>query len=497
MLPTLALLIAGGIVAQPAALAAETKYLCFQIFTYNPNPAQASMGENSNHPAAGFPNKKDLANYIEDITNRIGNKGDSHTKLAVIFGPLSFDHTDAEVADFIKQGFDLAVEKNVAVGFHIDDSMFWAGRKDLAADPKNVEALDWDGTPCTGRRLDWGKDPSEAPPQLCFNSKAVEHAVDLRAALIGRTIQSGVKQLRELGKPDLFAGAIAGWETMIGQDFKTGKPLGYRALLNLGFSRQHPPPDMAAEREQVVQEFIDRWAKGLAGAGVPPQKIYSHTAFLSHRAFNLGDRPEVTYMKRTGDDAYSQHNHFAPPPVAFGPDHRPGFSTYPQPGLYDEIYAELARHGQTAWASSEGTDMQPESGPGQSGMNMETYLARMFNHGASLVNLYSWGIGGEANRNMGFRVVTEGPGALQAYRKFLSGQPLTEAPEGSTIQERLPTKIHRIQIELPAWLQKTHEVEKATQLMQTLDAHLRANELEEAEKTADTILQMIESPTPN
>jgi hypothetical protein len=98
---------------------------------------------------------------------------------------------------------------------------------------------------------------------------------------------------------------------------------------------------------------------------------------------------------------------------------------------------------------------------------------------------------------MGFRVVTEGPGALQAYRKFLSGQPLTEAPEGSTIQERLPTKIHRIQIELPAWLQKTHEVEKATQLMQTLDAHLRANELEEAEKTADTILQMIESPTPN
>ena len=60
--------------------------------------------------------------------------------------------------------FDLALETDVAVGFHIDDSMFWARRKDLWSDPNNVEALDWDGTPCTGRRLDWGtgRRPSRA-----------------------------------------------------------------------------------------------------------------------------------------------------------------------------------------------------------------------------------------------------------------------------------------------------------------------------------------------
>ena len=293
--------------------------------------------------------------------------------------------------------FSLALETDVAVGFHIDDSMFWARRKDLWSDPKNVEALDWDGTPCTGRRLDWqtgpGAKPDAAPPQMCFNSKVIQREVQQRSALLGKAIQAGVKQLQQRKRPELFAGVIAGSETMIGQDFKTGKYLGYRALLNRGFSREHPPRDMDLEREKVVQEFIELWTKGLAEAGVSPQKIYSHTAFLSRRAFKIGGNKEITY---------SQHNHFAPPSVAFGKHHRPGFSTYPQPGLFDDIYEELAKHKQVGWASCEGTNLQLGSGPGQSGMNMETYLAKMFNHGATLVNIFSWGIGGEANKNMEF-----------------------------------------------------------------------------------------------
>src|SRR6202043_1260398 len=96
------------------------------------------------------------------------------------------------------------------------------------------------------------------------------------------------------------------------------------------------------------------------------------------------------------------------------------------PGLFDDIYTQLAEHKQTGWASCEGTNLQLGSGPGQSGMNMETYLARMFNHGGTLVTIFSWGVGGEANKNMGFRVVTEGEEALQAYRKFLKGEPLIE-----------------------------------------------------------------------
>jgi hypothetical protein len=469
--------------------AKETRYLAFQIFTYGPNPIIATMGEGTNPQPARFPDKAVLRDYIGDIKRRIGAVGDPQTRLAVMLGHLSFDHSDADVTKFIELGFDLALETDVAVGFHIDDSMFWGGRKDLWSDPNNVEASDWDGTPCTGRILNWGKKPSVAPPQMCFNSKVIEREVQQRATLIGKAIQAGVNRLQQVKRPELFAGVIAGSETMIGQDFKTGKYLGYRALLNRGFTREHPPQDMDLEREKVVQEFIELWSKGLAAAGVSPQKIYSHTAFLSRRAFG-GDDKEITYMRRNGDLTYSQHSHYAPPWVAFGESHRPGFSTYPQAGLFDDIYEQIGKHNQVGWASCEGTNMQPESGPGQTGMNMETYLAKMFNHGATLVTIFSWGIGGEANKNMGFRVVTEGEEALQAYRKFLKGDPLIEGTTVASLTERLPAKIHKIQAELPAWMEKTGNKDGAA-LMQRMREQLKAKNFEEVEKTADAILEMM------
>ena len=471
----------------------ETRYLAFQIFTYySPDPKVASLLSSGSREKL-VPGTTALRNYVDDIKGRIGVVGDKKTRLAVMLGPLCFEQTNAEVTEFVSRAFDLALESDVAVGFHIDDSIFWLRRKDLWSDPKNVEALDWEGTPCTGRRLDWSKQPSVAPPQMCFNSEVIEREVHERATLLGKAIQAGVKRLQERNRPELFAGVIAGWETMIGQDFKTGKYLGYRALLNRGFGREHPPKDMDLEREKVVKEFIDLWTEGLALAGVSPDKTYSHTAFLSRRAFNLGDDKAITYMKRDKDSAYSQHNHFAPPSVAFGTHHRPGFSTYPQPGLFDDIYEELAKHKHVGWASCEETNMQPSSGPGQTGMGMETYLAKMFNHGATLVNIFAWGIGGDAMKNRSFRVVTEGEDALQAYRKFLKGEALVEARTTARMMERLPPQFHHIQKELPAWIQQADagNKEKARATMQKLDEQMKAKNFEEVEKTADSILKLM------
>ena len=272
----------------------ETRYLAFQIFTYfSPDPKVASaLSSGMKEPLV--PGKAALRDYIQDIKQRIGTVGDQQTRLAVILGPLCFEQSDADSTKFVELAFSLALETDVAVGFHIDDSIFWARRQDLWSDPKNVEASDWDGTPCTGRRLDWGREPTAAPPQMCFNSKVIQREVQRRAALLGKAIQAGVKQLEQRRRPELFAGVIAGWETMIGQDFKTGKYLGYRALLNRGFSRERPPQDMDLEREKVVEEFIEHWTNGLAEAGVSPRKIYSHTAFLSRRAFRIGgDKAET------------------------------------------------------------------------------------------------------------------------------------------------------------------------------------------------------------
>jgi hypothetical protein len=459
----------------------ETKYLAFQIFTtYTPNSNDAhALSNGMNEPLV--PGTAALRGYVEDIKQRIGAIGSQHARLAVMLGPLTFDQTDAEITQFIEKAFALALETDVAVGFHIDDSMFWRSRKDLWSDPKNVEALDWDGTPSSSRRLDWSKIPISAPPQMCFNSKAIQHEVQQRSAVIGKAIQAGVNRLEQLKRPELFAGVIAGWETMIGQDFDTGKHLGYRALLNRGFTREHPPQDIDLEREKVVQEFIDLWTKGLADAGVSPQKIYSHTAFHPH---NDSDGKQGT--------TYSQQNNFAPPSVDFGEHHRPGFSTYPQPGLFDGLYAELAQHKQTGWASCEGTNLRLGAGPGQSGITMETYLSKIFNHGGTMVNLYSWGIGGEAMKSMSFRVVTEGEEALQAYRKLLTGTPLVEGETRQTLADLLPLKVHKIQAEFQAWMQKAgpEDKDKAIVLMQKMQQQVKGRDPQAVQQTADAILKL-------
>src|SRR5579872_6399406 len=82
-----------------AATQNEPRYLAFQIFTYGPNPQIAGMGEGTN-PLARFPDKATLLDYIGDIKGRIGAVGNRQTRLAVVLGPLSFDHTDADARKF-------------------------------------------------------------------------------------------------------------------------------------------------------------------------------------------------------------------------------------------------------------------------------------------------------------------------------------------------------------------------------------------------------------
>jgi hypothetical protein len=57
--------------------------------------------------------KATLRDYIEDIKRRIGTVGDQKIRLAVVLGPLSFDHSDDEVTRFIALGFELALETEV------------------------------------------------------------------------------------------------------------------------------------------------------------------------------------------------------------------------------------------------------------------------------------------------------------------------------------------------------------------------------------------------
>lgn len=107
---------------------------------------------------------------MHDIATTIGVTGGQKTRLAFTLGPIAFDHSDAEVRQIIDDGFDIALSENVAVGFHLDDAMFWRKRGDLINDPTNIEWTDlmqgpqrvcsWNGR---ARQPEWSLTPRGDP----------------------------------------------------------------------------------------------------------------------------------------------------------------------------------------------------------------------------------------------------------------------------------------------------------------------------------------------
>ena len=451
----------------------ETKYINFQIMTGlhgyagpRPMPGHFALG------------KAQLEAFVHDVVKAIGTTGDARHKLGFTVGPLCFDMSDEETRQFIRDSFAVARENDVAVAFHIDDSISWGERKDLLSNPDNIETAGWNEKPNTGRRADWGPEPTRFPPQMCFNSPEIRAAVTKRASLIGAEVKKELDTLKASGKEHLFADLIAGWETHIGRDFETGRPLGYRALSHRGFSEKNPPKDPDLERVDIVKEFIELWANSLRTAGIPREKIFCHIAFTSQGLRT----PDVK-------ESFAKTVDFGVPEVAFSSAYRPGFSTYPEGATFKEIYAVLAQHGSPAWISGEGVNVSPSGMPGEA--NMETYLGRMFNHGAVMVNIFSWGIGGEAMRNNFFRRATENPEALAAYAKFLRHEPLVESASAGFSAASLQDKMHRIQKELPAWVQKSGQQAKAMSLTQKLDALMKEKKWQELDKVADELLSLM------
>jgi hypothetical protein len=457
------------------------QYLAFQIFTGSPSPNKAIGGDGS-QPLESPPSKAAVKQLVQDIVNEIGTTGDRDHKLAFIIGPLGFDHTDAQLRQMVRDAFEIAVELNIAVGFHIDDSMFWARRSDLWRDTNNVEWLNWDGIPNTGRRIDWGPQPTKFAPQMCFNSPAIQAEVTrLGYQVIGEAIQHEVSQLITQGRPELFAGVIVGWETQISQDFDTNQLLGYCALTNRGYSRANPPQNLDTEREKVVQTFIELWASGIKQAGIDSEKIYSHTSLIAQTLFD---------RMKPSDLSYSQFNHFAPPEVSFGVNYHPGFSTYPQTGQMEQLYANFQKHGNPTWASAEGSIVIPSAL--ESVVKPETYLGWMFNHNATLVNIFGWGVGSKQENP--FWKAAASSESIAAYRKFLSGQRLIEDTTDltSNVSGSLPEKIHKIQAALPTWIANHPDQQRQIQLLLTqLDQAVKAGNYQAASTTADAILSAI------
>jgi len=453
--------------------AAETRYIAFQLMTGFPGYAGPPPS-----PGHFSLSKAQLEQFVHEVVKAIGATGDVRHKLGFAVGPLCFNMTDEETRQFIHDSFAVARENDVAVAFHIDDSIAWGQRKDLLSNPDNIETADWKQKPSTGRRADWGPKPTRFPPQMCFNSPVIVAAVKDRGGLIGAEIRKELAALKSQRKPHLFAGVIAGWETQIGRDFETDRPLGYRALRNRGFTETHPPEDPDLERVKIVKEFMELWANSIHAGGTPREKIFCHIAFT-----------DQGLREADANESYAVKVHFALPEVAFSSAYRPGFSTYPEGATFKAIYAVLAKQGSPGWISAEGTNVSPTSMPGEP--TMETYLARMFNHGAVMVNVFSWGIGGEAMRDNFFRRATENPEALAAYAKFLRHSTLVETAPTGFSSAAFQDKMRRLQKELPHWVQRTGKQAQAMPLTVKLQAFIKDRHWQEADKVADELLALM------
>ena len=198
----------------------DSQYLTFQIFTAGPGMTT----EVGKHVFSRLPNPTFFDDEAKQLLDAIGERGDERHRLGIMVGPLTLDHTDAQLRTLVQRTFAVASKYKIAVGLHIDDSKFWMNRRDLWTDHANVEWLDWSATPNTGQYLNWGGGPLKLAPQACLNSPAmVKEARRLAGSVIGPAIAEGLANLRLTGDEALFAGVIVGWETAIGRDFDTGR----------------------------------------------------------------------------------------------------------------------------------------------------------------------------------------------------------------------------------------------------------------------------------
>jgi hypothetical protein len=412
-----ALSVAAAIGAVPSAATAAgqagPKYLLFQAWTYNPPPRVLPAGA-----AAGLQQRDALRQGISTLRTRIGAQGDGvTTQLGFVTGPIVWDETDAQMRQQIDDAFAVAEETNLAVGFHIDDSMFWGNRQDLLRDRNNVEWSNWERSVVPHRIVGWFAQgaPDLAPP-MCYTSPAIKkEAVRLARDVVGAEIKKGVDRLNASGKGYLFAGVIAGWETRMQDDSfnpssSSDRFYGYCALHNLGYSADRPPADLAAALEAVVHDWIVLWTRSLESAGIPRDKIFTHVAFPAQSPpAELPQRFKMGVFKNVD-----------PNTTAFNEHSLPGFSVYgtfyfrPASTL---MKALRARPG-IRWGVAEGTALDFEN----TGEGMERYLAGVFNHGGAYANLFGFWDGEHSPLGRS----TASAAAIDAYRKFLRGEPLRE-----------------------------------------------------------------------
>ncbi len=429
---------------------------------------------------------------VFELAKTVGTQGDGRTCLLGIGITNSTFAQEKQVADNIHRAFTVARQHDLALMLHFDFHVEWRNRPDLWNwfDPKqpgynpdnrnNVEWFGWDGPPARVRYLNWGE-TQRMPPPICFTSKTIRAEwTRLIRDVIAPTLKKELAALARDGKQSLFAGVLVGSEPtfdnythtdpetakLVAADGAPTGQLGYRALLDRGYSKSHPPADIHQALGTILQETIAFWCKTFVQAGIPANKLYPHI-------------PAGASLEMTS----------APVESAFNAYSRPGWSTYPVGPLqqnFQPLYAALQKHGNPPWGGVEANVGFPGTL-----VDWESYLGWHYNHGATLVAINTGATGKELPALL--EKSAFGPEAIAAYRKFLKGEKLTEKPISTDLpQKRIQRKMETLQAGFRRWQATGRDPAPIGRFVEErLPALLQENKLDEAEKVIDEAIKRV------
>jgi hypothetical protein len=426
-----------------------------------------------------------------ELAERVGMKGDGKTRRLGFGLPMATYELEAQLPSLIRSAFTAAREHDMAVMLHFDFHLAWKRRPDLwnwfdpnkpGYDPNNkynVEWHGWDGPPNKVHYLNHGV-LERMPPNMCFTSKRTRAEVTrIVSKVIGPVLREEIAKLKAEGKEALFVGVLVGLEPsiddyskpnpectkMMKEDGVPAGPLGYRALLDRGYSAEKPPDDFRKALAKIVQETIAFWCEQFVDAGIPAENLYPHVAAPA----------PIEVMN-------------APIWTAFNKYSRPAWTTYAVEVLgesFKPIYDELEKRGNPAWAG-----VEANAGIPGSVVDWETYLAWHFNHGCVLVGVNMGATGQDLPKRLWESAF--GKEAIAAYRKFLTGQPLVEKALSMDRPEfRIQAKMKRVRAGIERWHKSGKDPRAVGKLMEGAQPLADGGKLDELEKLVDQALKML------
>jgi len=426
---------------------------------------------------------------VLELAHQLGADVGSHSRILGFGVVMSAFDEEKQLPTRIHEAFTMARVHDLAVMLSFDFHTQWRSRTDLwnwfdtnqpgykAANRMNVEWFGWDGPPAKTRYLNWGVVERIAPPP-CLTSAAYRSEVRrLVQDVIAPPLKEELAVLERECKGHLFAGVLVGSEPgidnwsnpdpqtakLMAEDHMPRGRLGYRALLDRGYTQEKPPADLQKALAEVVQETVGFWCRQLAEAGVPQQRLYTHVA---------PQMPESS----------------SPASVAFNAWSRPGWTTYPVGLLaadFGALYGELQKRGNPPWGG-----VEANAGMAGGAVDWETYLGWHYNHGATLVSINTGATGQELPDLLVKSAF--GQEALAAYRKFLAGDLLREKPATDTPQLRVQRKMVAVQAGFRKWQAAGRNPGPiGSYVEERLEPLLQAGRLSEAEAVLDEALRRL------